>query len=153
MFNTALDILHSRSDAEDAVQDAFLWVIKNPDAISNLSDDEKKFYLIGMIKHISLNYIKKEKLRSYENIDDHEELVSNYSVEETVLENVTIREIEQALGELPFEDYSLMYLYVFMQMKPLEIARELDIPEKNIRSQVRYAKKRLIKILKRRGLV
>lgn len=151
MFNVAMGILHNESDAEDVVQDAFSWLINNPKAISDFSDNEKRFYLAGMVKHISLNFIKKKKRHPLENINKYEELTSNYSVEETALENITIEEIRQALSELSDLDYSLMYLYVVMQMKPLEIAKELNIPEKNIRSQVRYAKKRLIKILKRRG--
>ncbi len=151
MCDVALNILHNKSDAEDVVQDAFLWLINNPKAISDFSDNEKSFYLAGMVKHISLNYIKKKKRHPLENIDEYEELASNYSVDETALENITIEEIKQALSELSGSDYSLMYLYVIMQMKPSAIAKELKIPEKNIRSQVRYAKKRLIKILKRRG--
>lgn len=151
MFDTALSILHNKSDAEDVVQDAFSWLIDNPKAISDIPDNEKRFYLAAMVKHISLNYIKKKR-RQLENIDRYEETASNYSVEETALENITIEEIRQALSELSAADYSLMYAYVIMQMKPTEIAKELKIPEKNIRSQVRYAKKRLIKILKRRGI-
>lgn len=151
MFDIALNILQNRYDAEDVVQDAFSRLINNPKVISDIPDNEKRFYLAVMVKHISLNYIKKKKIHPLENIDEHEELTSNYSVEETALENITIEEISQALSELSDFDYSLMYLYVIMKMKPSEIAEELDIPEKNIRSQVRYAKKRLIKILKRRG--
>ena len=152
MCDVALSILHNKSDAEDVVQDAFSWLINNPKAISDFSDNEKRFYLAGMVKHISLNYIKRKKRRQLENIDRYKETASNYSVEETALENITIEEIRQALSELSAADYSLMYAYVIMQMKPSEIAKELKIPEKNIRSQVRYAKKRLIKILKRRGI-
>ncbi len=151
MFDVALRILQNRSDAEDVVQDAFSWLINNPKAISQITENEQSFYLAGMVKHISLNYIKKKKRHPLENIDEYEELASNYSVDETALENITIEEIKQALSELSASDYSLMYLYVIMQMKPSEIAKELKIPEKNIRAQVRCAKKRLIKILKRRG--
>lgn len=151
MCDVALGILHNKSDAEDVVQDAFSWIINNPKAISIIPDNEKSFYLAGMVKHISLNYIKKKKRHPLENIDEYEELVSNYSVEATALDNIMIDAIKQALSELSDSDYSLMYLYLIMQLKPSEIAKELKIPEKNIRSQVRYAKKRLIKILKRRG--
>lgn len=151
MYDVALSILLNKSDAEDVVQEAFSWLINNTEAVSDFSDNEKRFYLAGMVKHISLNYIKKKKRHPIENINEYEELASNYSVEETALDNIMIDEIKQALRELSASDYSLMYLYLIMQMKPSEIAKELKIPEKNIRSQVRYAKKRLIKILKRRG--
>ncbi len=142
MFDVALRILQNRFDAEDVVQDAFSWLIKNPKAISDFSDNEKRFYLAGMVKHISLNYIKKKKRHPLENMDGYEELASNYSVEETALENITIEEIKQALSELSALDYSLMYLYVIMQMKPSEIAKELKIPKKNIRAQVRVRKEK-----------
>lgn len=151
MYDVALSILHNRADAEDVVQNAFLWIINNPQKISTIPIDERGFYLIGMVKHLSSNAAKSKKKHSAENIDEIEEFASNNSVEETALENITIEEVKQALNELSLSDYSLMYLYVIMQMKPSEIAEELKIPEKNIRAKVRYARKRLVKILKRRG--
>ncbi len=151
MCDTALNILHNKADAEDVVQNAFLWIINNPQKISIIPIDEREFYLIAMVKHLSSNAVKSKKKHSAKSIEEMEEFASNDLVEETALENITIEEVKQALNELSFSDYSLMYLYVIMQMKPSEIAEELKIPEKNIRAKVRSARKRLIKILKKRG--
>lgn len=36
MFKIAMGILHNKSDSEDVVQEAFLWVINNLDKISQI---------------------------------------------------------------------------------------------------------------------
>ena len=64
-----------------------------------------------------------------------------------------VKEIEQALEELSDRDYGIMYLYIFKQMKYREIAEAMNIPEKNINVYIERARKRLIKILKKRGIV
>lgn len=153
MFKIAFGILHNKSDAEDAVQNAFLWIINNIDKIAQIPCYERGFYFAAVIEHISINLINKQKRHPSEDIEAHPDLVSDQSVEEQVSENITIQEIEQALEELSDRDYSLMYLSLFKQMKHKEIAEALNIPEKNINVYIERARKRLIKILKKRGIV
>lgn len=153
MFKIAFGILHNKSDAEDAVQNAFLWIINNVDKISQIPCYERGFYFATIIEHISINLINKQKRHPSEDIEAHPEFVSDRSVEEQANDNIMIKEIERALEELSDRDYSLMYLSVFKQMKHKEIAEALDIPEKNINVYIERARKRLIKILKKRGIV
>ena len=96
--------------------------------------------------------INKQKRHPIEDIDEHRDIASNCSIEDKVDENIMIEEIECALEELSDRDYSIMYLYAFKQMKPKEIAKALDISEKNIRVYIKIARERLIKILRQRGL-
>lgn len=152
MFRIAFGILHNKSDAEDAVQNTFLWIINNLEKISQIPCYERGFYFATIIEHISINLINKQKRHPSEDLEAHADLVSDQSVEEQADENITIQEIEQALKELSDRDYSLMYLSLFKQMKHKEIAEALDIPEKNINVYLARARKRLIKILKKRGI-
>ncbi len=151
MYNTAFGILRNKADAEDIVQNAFLWVINNLDKIMQIPYNERVFYFATIIEHTSINFINKQKRHPIEDIDEHRDIASNCSIEDKVDENIMIEEIECALEELSDRDYSIMYLYAFKQMKPKEIAKALDISEKNIRVYIKIARERLIKILRQRG--
>lgn len=152
MFRIALGILHNEPDAEDAVQDAFLSIINNLEKISLIPCTEMKFYFVTIIENAAINKINKSNRHPLENIEEHCEFFSDYSVEDEADKKFLLREIKSALNELSDRDYSIMYLYVFNQMKPKEIAEELGISEKNIHTYIERAKKRLVKILNERGI-
>lgn len=146
MFRIALGILHNEADAEDAVQDAFLAIINNFDKIFQIPCIEREFYFVTIIGNKAKNKINKINRHPLEDIEEHEEIFADHSVEEEADKNFLIKEIISALNELSDRDYSIMYLYVFDQMKPKEIAQELGISEKNIHTYIERAKKRLVKI-------
>lgn len=152
MFKIAMSILHNESDAEDAVQDAFLSIIKNFEKILLIPCIEKEFYFVTIIENISINKLNKKKRHPWENIEEYFEMSSDYSVEKEVDENFLIKEIKSALTALSDRDYSIMYLYAFKQMTPKEIAKELGIREKYIHTYIARARKRLLNILNERGI-
>lgn len=61
-------------------------------------------------------------------------------------------EVKSALNLLSERDYGIMYLLYFEGMRPAEIAKALDISEKNIYKYIDRAKKRLKNILNERGI-
>ena len=64
MYNVAYNILHNRTDAEDAVQDSFVSVINHLEKIREIDCNETRFYLVIVVKNISLNMLKKKQRRS-----------------------------------------------------------------------------------------
>ncbi len=152
MLKIALGILHNRADAEDVVQDTFLRIMKQPEALSKIPQKEKSFYLASVIENASINILKKRNRHPSDDIDDFFETASNYSVEKITDEKLLLDEVKSALNALSFRDYAIIYLYYFEQMTPAEIAKALDISEKNIYKYIDRAKKRLRKILNKRGI-
>ena len=61
MYNVAYNILHNRTDAEDAVQDSFVSVINHLEKIREIDCNETRFYLVIVVKNISLNMLKKKQ--------------------------------------------------------------------------------------------
>lgn len=152
MYKIAYSILHKKTDAEDAVQDASLWIINNFKKIYDIPCNERGFYIASIIRSASINLLNKRKRHIEYDIDEYEEkIVSDLSAEEAVISKCTVEEIKEALKELSDSDYILMYLYAFKEMKPKEIAEIMGISEKNIRVYILRARKRLIQVLKRRG--
>ena len=152
MFKIALNILHNKSDAEDAVQDAFLWIINNLEKISQIPCYERDNYFASITEHRSIDILRKRNRHPTEDIEEQYELSSDERVEESALSSVTVEEIKSALNELSNRDYELLYLYLFKEMTPKEIGEAMGISENNIRVYVQRARKRFAKILHKRGL-
>lgn len=152
MFRIAFGILHNKADAEDVVQDAFLWIVNNLSKVSQIPCCKRAVYFANIIKHLSINLVNQQKRHPLEDIEGYYEISSDYSVENEADSAFLISEIKSALMELSAKDYSIMYLYLFKQMTPKEIAAELDIRERYIHTYIERAKKRLTKKLNERGI-
>ncbi len=152
MFKIAMGILHNRSDAEDAVQDAFLWIINNLSKITQIPCHERGNYFATIIEHRSIDIYRKKTNHPTENFDEQLDLRADERVEETALSNATVDEIKSAMNELSGGDYEMLYLYLFKQMSPKEIGETMGISENNIRSYIKRARKRFVKILHKRGI-
>lgn len=152
MFKISMSILHNESDAEDAVQDAFLWIINNLSKISQIPCHERGNYFASIIEHRSIDMCRKKTKHLAENFDEQFDLTSNECVEETALSNATVGEIKSAMNELSNRDYEMLYLYLFKQKSPKEIGEEMGISENNIRSYIKRARKKFVRILHKRGI-
>lgn len=152
MFKVAMGILHNKSDAEDVVQDAFLWIINNLEKVSQIPCHERGSYFASIIEHRSIDICRKKIRQPTENLDEQIDLISDERVEETALANATVEEIKNAMNELSGGDYEMLYLYLFKQMNPKEIGEAMGISENNIRTYIKRARKRLAKILHKRGI-
>ena len=64
MYQVAYSVLHDQGLAEDAVQEAFVKLMKHNVYFEDLESDECKRYMITVIKHSSIDiYNKKRKER------------------------------------------------------------------------------------------
>ncbi len=153
MFKIALDILHNKSDAEDVVQEAFLWIINNFKKVSKIPCNERPLYFANIIEHISIDLCRKQKRRPTKGIDELNDVEVDYRVEDEVLSKLTVEEIKSALDHLSDRDYDLLYLYLFDKKGPKEISTVMGIPENSVRVYIHRARKRFIKILKKRGVI
>lgn len=152
MFKIAMGILHNKSDSEDAVQDAFLWIINNLSIISQIPCHERGNYFATIIEHGSIDIYRKKTNHPMDNFDEQLDLRADEFVEETALSNATVDEIKSAMNELSNRDYEMLYLYLFKQMSPKEIGEAMGISENSIRSYIKRARKRFVKILHKRGI-
>lgn len=152
MYSIALNILRNTHDAEDAVQNAFLWIIGNLEKISPIPRNERGFYFANIIEHISINILNKRKKYPIEDIDIHQEINAGISVEKVAFERITIEEIKQIVRTMSETDRLLLRLCLFEGKSCKEIAEISGITESNARVSIHRARKRLSKLLKERGI-
>lgn len=152
MFKVALGVLHNKSDAEDAVQNSFLWIINNISKVSQIPCHERGSYFASITEHRAIDIYRERKAHQTEDIDAHYELSSGVRVDESALANVTVDEIKDAMSELSNRDYQMLYLYLFKGLSPKEIGEAMGISENSIRKLIQRARKRFAKALQRRGI-
>ena len=152
LFKKSNEILQNVTDAEDAVQEACIRIEKNLDKIHNLPDDIRAIYCVNIVKNISLDMLRKKKSRHTANIADLRSVADSVSIEETVIEKCTVDEIKKAMRKLAEKDYELLYLYLFKELQPIEIAEIMHISPENVRVSIHRAKKKLVVILNEEGI-
>ena len=77
MFKTAYSILKNDFEAEDAVYEAFIIVIKNLEKISEIKCPQTHAYLIIIVKNLALKIYNERKKRQYDEFDYSEMCVSH----------------------------------------------------------------------------
>lgn len=152
MLKIALGVLHNKHDAEDAVQDAFLWIINNLEKISQIPCYERAGYFATIIEHRSIDIYRKRTGHAIEDIEEQYDLSSDECVEEAALSSVTVNEIKKAMNELLDRDYEILYLHLFKEMSSKEISAVTGISENSVRVYIQRARKRFAKILHKRGV-
>ena len=142
MYRVAYSILHDESLAEDAVQDAFLKLIKHKVHFENADSDDCKRYIITVIRNASINiYNKRKGEMRVVTFSDNLEKISDANF--TVLEEDqdTGAECTPLMNNLPDKYYDVVDCLVIHEYSVRETAEKLDITEANVRKRYERAKK------------
>lgn len=150
MYNVAMRILNHTDEAEDALQEAFM------DAFTRIKDFRQEttfgLWLKQIVIHRSINILRKRKM-IFEEIEAVDiESVVDYDWEEEEENNWKVEEVRKAIQLLP-EGYRLVLsLYLLEGYDHEEIGQILKINEGTSRTQFLRAKKKLVEILKNKGI-
>ena len=141
MFRVALSVLHDEKLAEDAVQDAFLQLIRHKVFFGKADSDDCKRYIIKVIKNASINIYNKRnnenRIVSYS--DNLEELCGEQAIEDDRSEPQA--ECTPLLNSLPPKYYAVVKCLVIQDYTVAETAEKLGITEANVRKRYERAKK------------
>ena len=154
VFSLAYRYLRNQADAEDVLQDTF---IKAYHALSLYSPDKGPNFSAWLSKicvHASIDALRKNRGRSFQEID-HEEVAnmpapSHSSDPEISTRNREIRErVDQALGQLPPKQRMVFTLRHYQDFSIREIAASLDSTEGSVKKHLFRAVETLKKRLRR----
>ncbi len=139
LYNIAISILQDEDEAGDAIGEAIIKAYEN---IKNLREPK---YFKTWITRILINESKKilisrKKVISIESYD--EEAIQ--SDEDSKEENM---DLKKALKKLSKEQYDVIMLFYYNDLKINEISEILGIPEGTVKSRLSVAKGRLQKEL------
>ncbi len=142
-LRVAQNILGSSQEGEDAVQEAWIVVVRN---IHTLRDAEKfNFWLYRIVKNIALRQ-RQKKNRMAADISLLEEAIQSDP------DNETDENLEQwlpmAINALSSKDYFVTTLHYYNQLSVAEIGQLLEIPQGTVKSRLFHAKSILRKEIK-----
>ena len=143
MERTAIRILKEQSDVEDAVQNAFMQIIRHFDKIFEIPSEELPFWCISIVKNEALSILRKGKrivpLEDWdgftENIDD----ISGYT------------ELVDLFTQLPETYRSVLEMKILHGYSDRETAKRLGISETAVSTRATRGRALLRKIVEKEG--
>ncbi len=145
MYRIAYAILKNVQQAEDAVHDAFLAVLKSEARINDVHSNETKHYMVQVIRNTAINRYRKNAsdAERYTVLDDTATQIpdGNNSVE-TRMKQMEQREIaDTILNGLSESDRDILCMRCEEELSFREIAERLSLSEAAVRKRYERAKK------------
>ncbi len=142
-FGIAYSKLHNSEEAEDAIQEAFLRVVDNPNNFFEMSNGERLRFVDSIVRHISVDKFNKDRKSatvSLEDVDDN--IMSDMiSPEEKYITDASADELVQFALNLPESQRQVLFMYVHQKLSYSEISKILGISEDLARKRVSNARK------------
>lgn len=147
LFRVAYRICLDQGLAEDICQEAFMRYLRRPAALPDL--DQTKFWLLRVVRNLSLNVEKRRKreLRANRDVTRAPRWTQDETAEGEMLRSETRSAVQSALGSLPINLRTALVMREYGGLSYREIAAVLRISESNVKVRVFRARQRLGKIL------
>jgi RNA polymerase sigma-70 factor, ECF subfamily len=137
LYRVAYSVVRNASDAEDAVQEAFLRVLRHRDTLSEVRD--QRVWLIRIVWNIVLDRKRRSKTRP--ETDDVSELArvlpaGGLSAEERAAAAQHHAHVLACVEQLPAKERQVLMLSAFEELTSVEIASVVGITESSVRSRL-----------------
>jgi RNA polymerase sigma-70 factor (ECF subfamily) len=137
LYRVAFSVLRNSADAEDAVQEAFLRVLRHRDTLDEVRD--QRVWLIRIVWNIVLD--RKRRAKTRPETDDVDELARVLPAEGLSAEQIASAAQHHAhvlacVEQLPAKERQVLMLSAFEELSSVEIASVLGITESSVRSRL-----------------
>ena len=137
LYRVAYSVLRNSSDAEDAVQETFLRVLRHRDTLDEVRD--RRVWLIRIVWNIVLD--RKRRAKTRPETDDVAELArvlpsGGLSAEERAAAAQHHAHVLACVEQLPGKERQVLMLSAFEELTSVEIASVLGITESSVRSRL-----------------
>ena len=150
MLNIAFRVLGDIAEAEDVLQESFL------DAFNKIKDFRQEttfgLWLKQIVVHRAINFLRKRKLELVELGEDQLENIADEESESDEDIQYKVAQVKEAIKLLPEGYRVVLSLYLLEGYDHEEIGQVLNISENTSRTQFLRAKRKLMEILKVRGI-
>jgi RNA polymerase sigma-70 factor, ECF subfamily len=137
LYRVAFSVLRNPADAEDAVQETFLRVLRHRDTLEEVRDH--RVWLIRIVWNIVLD--RKRRAKTRPETDDVAELArvlpaNGLSAEERAAAAQHHAHVLGCVEQLPTKEREVLQLSAFEELSSVEIASVLGITESSVRSRL-----------------
>jgi RNA polymerase sigma-70 factor (ECF subfamily) len=150
LYRVAFSVLRNASDAEDAVQEAFLRVLRHRDSLGEVRD--RRVWLIRIVWNLVLD--RKRRAKTRPETDDVADLArvlpaAGLSAEDLAAAAQHHAHVLRCVERLPLKERQVMMLSAFDELSSVEIASVLEITESSVRSRLFRARNLMAELLGR----
>jgi RNA polymerase sigma-70 factor (ECF subfamily) len=148
LYRVAFSVLRNSSDAEDAVQEAFLRVLRHRDTLGEVRDH--RVWLIRIVWNIVLD--RKRRAKTRPETDDVAELArvlpaDGLSAEQRATAAQHHAHVLACVEQLPLKEREVLMLSAFEELTSVEIASVLGVTESSVRSRLFRARNLMADLL------
>jgi len=148
LYRVAYSVLRNTADAEDAVQETYLRVLRHRHSLGEIRDP--RVWLVRIVWNVVLD--RKRRMKTRPETDDIADLArllpaSGLSAEERVACAEHHAQVLRAVEQLPAKEQRVLMLSAFEELSSVEIARILGTTESTIRSRLFRARNLLSALL------
>jgi RNA polymerase sigma-70 factor, ECF subfamily len=148
LYRVAFSVLRNQSDAEDAVQEAFLRVLRHRETLGDIRDH--RVWLIRIVWNIVLDRKRRAKTRpETDDIADVARVMpaTGLTAEQRAAAAQHHARVLACVEKLPAREREVMMLSAFEELSSVEIAAVLDVTESSVRSRLFRARNLLAELL------
>jgi len=148
LYRVAYSVLRNPADAEDAVQEAFIRVLRHRDTLDQVRD--RRVWLIRIVWNIVLDRKRRSKTRP--ETDDVAELArvlpsAGLSAEQLASAAEHHAHVLACVETLPQKERDVLMLSAFEELSSVETAAVLGITESSVRSRLFRARNLMAELL------
>ena len=148
LYRVAYSVLRNAADAEDAVQETFLRVLRHRDTLDEVRD--QRVWLIRIVWNIVLD--RKRRAKTRPETDDLDELArvlpsAGLSAEQFAAAAQHHAHVLSCVDKLPTKERQVLTLSAFEELSSVEIASVLGITESSVRSRLFRARNLMAEML------
>ncbi len=137
LYRVAYSVLRNAADAEDAVQEAFVRVLRHRETLHEVRD--QRVWLIRIVWNVVLD--RKRRMKTRPETDDVAELArvlpaGGLSAEERAAAAQHHAHVLSCVEQLPAKERQVLMLSAFEELSSVEIASVLGITESSVRSRL-----------------
>jgi RNA polymerase sigma-70 factor (ECF subfamily) len=149
LYRVAFSVLRNATDAEDAVQEAFLRVLRHRDQLGEIRDH--RVWLIRIVWNVVLD--RKRRAKTRPETDDVAEMArilpaKGMAADERAAAAQHHAKILAFVEQLPAKEREVLMLSAFEELSSVEIASVLRITESSVRSRIFRARNLMAEMMK-----
>jgi RNA polymerase sigma-70 factor (ECF subfamily) len=148
LYRVAYSVLRNTADAEDAVQETYLRVLRHRESLGEIRDP--RVWLVRIVWNVVLD--RKRRAKTRPETDDVADLARllpamDLSAEERVASAQYHALVLRAVDQLPAKEQRVLILSAFEELSSVEIAQILGTTESTVRSRLFRARNLLSALL------
>jgi RNA polymerase sigma-70 factor, ECF subfamily len=153
LYRVAYSVMRNAAEAEDAVQEAFLRVLKHRDKLSEIRD--LRVWLVRITWNVVLDKKRRSKTRpENEDVADFARVLpsADRRADDILISSQEHSRILKAIDQLPSKERQALLLSAVDELATPEIAAVLGTTESSIRSRIFRARRELSELLAKQGV-